>query len=171
LVQQNDKIFLIGFMGSGKTTLAKKLAKKLNRSFFDLDQEIERRENLTITQIFEQKGECYFREIESKTLKTILDIELSFVMSVGGGTPCFYDNMKVINVSGISMYLKYNAGILASRLSNAKVKRPLIEALNEEDLKTFITDKLAEREAFYKQCKFTLAGNNLKVEDLLSLFQ
>lgn len=171
MIKQNDKIILIGFMGSGKTTLAKKLAKKLNRSFFDLDKEIEKRENLTITQIFEQNGEDYFRALEFKTLKSILDKELSFVMSVGGGTPCFFDNMKIVNESGTSVYLKCSAGILTSRLINTKEKRPLIKALNEEELKTFITNKLAEREQFYKQCKFTLASDNLKVEDLLTLFQ
>jgi len=158
-------------MGSGKTTLAKKLAKKLNRSFYDLDHEIEAAENLTITQIFEEKGEEYFRKIESKSLKIILAKEEEFVVAVGGGTPCSFGNMKLIKDSGTSIYLKYNAGILTSRLINAKVKRPLIKKLNEEELKTFITNKLAEREVFYKQCKFTLEGNNLKVEDLEALLQ
>ena len=158
-------------MGSGKTTLAKKLAKKLNRSFYDLDHEIEAIENLKIPQIFEEKGEDYFRELESKMLKTILAKEELFVLSVGGGTPCFYDSMKLINESGISVYLKYNVGILTSRLINAKVKRPLIKALNEEELKKFITNKLSEREEFYKQSNFTLEGNNLKVEGLEVLLQ
>jgi len=158
-------------MGSGKTTLAKKLAKKLKCSFYDLDHEIEATENLTITQIFEQKGEAYFRELEANFLKTILAKETSFVMSVGGGTPCFYNNMELINDSGTSIYLKYNAGILTSRLINAKVKRPLIKNLNEEELKTFITNKLSERKVFYKQCNYTLEGNNLKVEDLEALLQ
>jgi len=153
-------------MGSGKTTLAKKLAKKLNRMFYDLDQEIEEKEHLIIPQIFEQKGEDYFREIESEALKIILAKEEPFVLSVGGGTPCFYENMELINTSGVSIYLKYNAGILASRLINAKVKRPLIKALDEIELNEFITNKLFEREMFYKECNFTLEGNNLKVEDL-----
>lgn len=156
-------------MGSGKTTLAKKLAKKLNRSFYDLDQEIEEKEHLVIPQIFEEKGENYFRKIESEVLKIILAKEAPFVLSVGGGTPCFYDNMELINKSGVSIYLKYNAGILASRLINAKVKRPLIKGLNEIELKEFITNKLSEREPFYKESNFTLEGNNLKVEDLLLL--
>ncbi|MEJ6735969.1 MAG: shikimate kinase [Flavobacteriales bacterium] len=166
-----NKIILIGFMGSGKTTLAKKLAKKLNRSFYDLDQEIEAKEHLIIPQIFEEKGEEYFRTIESEALKIILAKEEPFILSVGGGTPCFYDNMELINTSGVSIYLKYNAGILASRLINAKVKRPLIKGLNEIELKEFITNKLSERETFYKECNFTLVGNNLKVEDLLLLLQ
>lgn len=158
-------------MGSGKTTLAKKLAKKLNHPFLDLDVEIEKRENLTISQIFDQFGETHFRTVEKQVLNELITNVDKFILSVGGGTPCFFDNMKIINDSGTSIYLKYNAGILSSRLFNAKAKRPLIKDLNEEELKAFITDKLTEREPFYEQCQFTLTGNNLKVEDLLELLQ
>jgi len=166
---KNNKIFLIGFMGSGKTTLARKLAKKLNQSFFDLDQEIESREDLTITQVFEQKGESYFRTKEREVLSDVVNKEEKFVMSVGGGTPCFHENMELINLSGTSVYLKYNAGILTSRLINAKIKRPLIKGLNESELKEFVTNKLIDREPFYKQSKFVVENNNIKVEDLFSL--
>jgi len=157
-------------MGSGKTTLAKKLAKKLNQPFVDLDIEIESRENLTIDQIFELKGENYFRSLEKEVLNDTVIKEVQFVMSVGGGTPCFFNNMEFINQSGTSIYLKYNAGILTSRLINAKVKRPLIVGLNESELKVFISNKLAERETHYNKSKFVVEGNNLKVEDLLNLF-
>jgi shikimate kinase len=116
-------------MGSGKSTLAKKMAKKLNRSFYDLDHEIEKVVGLTVSQMFDQNGENYFRGLESKVLKEILENNELIVLSVGGGTPCFYDNMQLINNSGVSVYLKYNAGILTSRLMNAKVKRPLIKGL------------------------------------------
>ena len=156
-------------MGSGKTTLAKKLATKLNYNWFDLDHEIETREKLAVAQIFEEKGEEYFRRIESETLKNIIQNNTQFVLSVGGGTPCFYNNMNTINENGLSIYLKYNAGILTSRLINAKVKRPLIKDLNEAELQKFIFTKLNERAPFYEQCKFTVAGNNLKVEDLHEL--
>lgn len=158
-------------MGSGKTTLAKKLAKKLNQPFFDLDFEIEKRENLPINQIFEQKGEIYFRALEKEMLKELITKEDCFIMSLGGGTPCFFDNIELINSSGTSIYLKYNAGILTSRLINAKIKRPLIKDLNEAELKVFITNKLSEREPFYKKCKLIIEKNNVKVEDLISLFQ
>ena len=170
-MNDKKKIILIGFMGSGKTTLAKKLAKKMSHSFYDLDHEIEVKEKLTISQIFEQKGESYFRESETTSLKTLLALEKPFVISVGGGTPCFGDNMELIKTSAISIYLNYNAGILTSRLINAKVKRPLIKNLNETELKEFITNKLSEREFFYKQSNFMLAGNNIKVEDLLLLLK
>lgn len=169
--RESDKIFLIGFMGSGKTTLAKKLAKKLSRPFFDLDQEIEKNEQLSVSQIFDKKGESYFRELEVKALKDIISKNEYFVFSLGGGTPCFFNNMKLIKECGVSIYLKYNSGILASRLIAAKVKRPLIKGLNEEELKKYITDKLSERERFYNQSNYTLAGNNLKVEDLIKLIQ
>ncbi len=156
-------------MGSGKTTLGKKLAKKLNCLFFDLDLEIEKRESLTIAQIFEQFGEDHFRTIEKQVLNELICNEDKFILSLGGGTPCFFDNIKVINDSGTSIYLKYNAGILASRLISAKAKRPLIKDLNEAELKMFIADKLTEREPFYEQSTFILEQNNLKVEDLIEL--
>jgi len=158
-------------MGSGKTTLAKKLAKKLDYTWFDLDQEIEIKEKLTVAQIFEEKGDECFRELEAETLKSMIENNTQFVLSVGGGTPCYYDNIKIMNGAGTTIYLKYNEGILSSRLINAKVKRPLIKGLNEIQLQEFIKAKLVERESFYKQSKFTIAGDNLKVEDLLRLLQ
>jgi len=157
-------------MGSGKTTLGKRLAKKLNKHFFDLDQEIEKSEQLSINQIFEQYGEGEFRKIEAQTLNSLISNNDNFVLSLGGGTPCNQNNMDLINGFGISIYLKYNAGILASRLIGAKAERPLIKNLGEQQLKEFITNKLAEREPFYNQCKLIVEKNNLKVDDLITLF-
>lgn len=156
-------------MGSGKTTLGKKLAKKLNCSFFDLDKEIEKVAVLSVNEIFENHGETYFRELESKILKSLILNNKNFVLSLGGGTPCYHKNMELINNSGISVYLKYNAGILASRLINAKTKRPLIKNLDENQLKAFVTEKLTEREAFYNQAKFVVESNSVRVEDILDL--
>lgn len=165
----HNKIFLIGFMGSGKTTLAKKLAKKLNYNCFDLDFEIEKNVGVSIPQVFEEKGEEYFRSLEHETLRNVINNNERFVLSVGGGTPCFYNNMDVINENGTSIYLKYNAGILTSRLINAKAKRPLIKNLGEVELKAFVEAKLSEREKFYKKSKLVIASNNIKIEDLLEL--
>tara|TARA_B100000809_G_scaffold184049_1_gene181992 strand:+ start:55 stop:564 length:510 start_codon:yes stop_codon:yes gene_type:complete len=165
----NNKIFLIGFMGSGKTTLGKKLAKKLDKPFFDLDVEIEKSESLTINQLFEKYGETHFRELESKMFRALIINNESFVLSLGGGTPCIQSNMDLVKSSGASIYLKYNAGILASRLIGAKAERPLIKNLDETELKEFITNKLSEREPFYNQCKFTIEKNNVRVEDLIKL--
>jgi shikimate kinase len=165
----NSKIFLIGFMGSGKTTLGKKLAKKLNKPFFDLDVEIEKMESLSINQIFEKYGETHFRELEAKILQALVLENTHFVLSLGGGTPCNQMNMDLVNEAGTSIYLKYNAGILASRLTGAKTERPLIKDLDEKSLKDFITNKLNNREHFYSQAQLVVERNNVRVEDLLEM--
>lgn len=156
-------------MGSGKSTLGKKLAKKINQPFFDLDVVIEEKENKTITEIFEQEGEEYFRKIEQNTLKELVTTNSNFVISLGGGTPCFYDNMEFVNANGASVYLKYNSGILHSRLINAKTVRPLVKDKTDDELKLFIEDKLTEREVFYNQAQLTVEAKNLRVEDLIEL--
>ena len=168
-MENQNNIFLIGFMGSGKTTLGKKLAKKLGQPFFDLDVEIEKSEGLSINELFDQKGEAHFRELESKTLQSLIENNESFVLSLGGGTPCYHKNMELVNNSGISIYLKYNAGILASRLMGARKKRPLIKSLDEAKLKEFVGNKLIERESFYKQAELIIEDNNIRVEDLIRL--
>ena len=164
-----DKIFLIGFMGSGKSTLGKRLANKLDVTFFDLDIEIENQEGLSVNEIFNQKGEEYFRKIESDVLKRITAEHSKFVLALGGGTPCFNDNISVINHNGKSVYLKYNAGMLYSRLVNAKADRPLLKGKTDEELKAFIEQKLTEREIFYNQSEFIIESDNIKVEIILEL--
>ncbi len=158
-------------MGSGKTTLGKKFATKLGIAFFDLDEEIEKVEHKSINELFSDHGEDGFRIIESKTLNKVINNNENFVLSLGGGTPCFYDNMELINQSGISIYLKYNAGILTSRLTNAKTERPLIKDLSEQELSAFVIKKLSERERYYDKSKVVVEGTNLKVDDLLDLIQ
>lgn len=164
-----SKIFLIGFMCSGKTSLVKKLAKKLNVSFLDLDQLIENQEHCSITTIFNTKGEDYFRALETVVLKDVIDKNEHFVLSLGGGTPCFNNNMEIINQSGISIYLKYNAGILTSRLLDAKQTRPLIAGKNKEELNRFVVDLLAQREFFYHQSKFVVETNHITLSDIIKL--
>ena len=170
-LEHSSKIFLIGFMGSGKTTLGKRLANKLNKLFFDLDAEIERIEKNTVSEIFDGKGEEYFRKLETETLIKLIDDNENFVLSLGGGTPCFYNNMELVNQSGTSIYLKYNAGMLTSRLINAKTERPLIKGLNVTELNRYISNKLIERELFYNQSKIVVKGSDLNIEDILSLIQ
>jgi shikimate kinase len=165
----DKKIFLLGFMGSGKSTLGKKIANHLHVSFFDLDNEIENEEKSTVAQIFEKEGEEYFRLIEQKVLTQLINEEAVSVIALGGGTPCFYDNMKLINQSGTSIYIKYNSGILCSRLINAKITRPLIKGKSEQELKNYIENTLTQREVFYKQSKFIVEANNIKVEDVVGL--
>lgn len=162
------KIVLIGFMGSGKTTLGKKLASKLNISFVDLDEAIAEQEKMSISQLFETKGEDYFRKIEHQKLKEILSKNNKIVLSTGGGTPCFYENMQLINHYGISFYLKYTPAFLHSRLINAKAKRPLIQQLTSEELLGFIEQKLVERQPFYEQSNYILEEINLTPDFIIA---
>ncbi len=158
-------------MGSGKTTLGKKLANKINLPFFDLDLEIEKEEGRSIEEIFNTDGEQYFRRKEQNLLHKFCSQKERFVMALGGGTPCFYENIKLINQSGISIYIKYNPGILASRLMDAKIRRPLIARKNEDELKSYIARTLQERESFYSKSKFTIEKDNVKIENIIELTQ
>jgi shikimate kinase len=171
MMANKNKIFVIGFMGSGKTTLGKKLAKKLEKPFFDLDQVIENSEKRSINQIFEQFGEAHFRELETKTLQSLILEHTNFVLSLGGGTPCNQINMDLINESGTSIYLNYKAGMLASRLIGAKAERPMIKTLDKDQLKDFITTKLIEREPFYSQAQLVIESTNVHVDDLLEMIE
>jgi len=153
-------------MGSGKTTLGRKLANKLGYAFFDLDELIEEQEKLSISEIFSKQGENYFRTVEQKILNDKLVTNQPLVLSVGGGTPCFFDNMEFINKQATSIYLKYNAGMLYSRLSSAKAKRPLLTEKSDEELKDFIKKTLSEREGFYNQSKIVVESNNITVDTI-----
>lgn len=163
-----QKIVLIGFMGSGKTTIGKRLANQLNISFVDLDEVIVEQEGVDITTIFESKGENYFREIEHKKLKEILTSTTQIILSTGGGTPCFYNNMKLINAHGVSVYLKYSAPFLVSRLEAAKTARPLLKNLNNKELNVFVEKLLSERASFYLQSNCVIEKINIKVGDVLA---
>ena len=164
-------IFLIGFMGSGKSTLGKKIARKMNFNFIDLDQIIENNENLSIQNIFETKGENYFRNLESKWLEEFDGNDT--VISLGGGTPCFNNNIILINHKGISIYLKMNVGLLTNRLINAKQKRPLIEKYKSspDALENYISTLLNDREKFYNKAHLTFNAHNIdktKLNELIN---
>jgi len=156
-----QKIFLIGYMGSGKTTIGKCLAKSLNIQFIDLDVFIENRHHKSISEIFAQKGEAEFREMERKTLHEIAQFE-NVVISTGGGTPCFFDNMSLMNELGTTIYLKTSIDELTKRLNIAKEKRPLLQGKNQEELKAFISSNLEKREPFYNQATYILDTEQLK---------
>lgn len=164
-----SKIFLIGFMGSGKSTLGKKIAKQIGYSFFDLDAEIENDEKRTITEIFNSDGEKYFRNLESKKISSLKDNHNNLVVALGGGTPCFNNNIETIKELGPTIYLKYNSGILASRLLNAKTKRPLIANKTNEEVKVFVEELLRERELFYLQSSLRIEGNNITSNQVVDL--
>ena len=153
-------------MASGKTSKGKKLARKLEVDFIDLDEEIERKEGQNITTIFEVKGEAYFRQLEADVLRRIPE-STKAVIALGGGTPCFHENMKYVNERGTSIYIKRAATTILGRLRQNKAKRPLVAKLTDEELKAFISENLEKREAFYKKATLTFDADARKWTDLL----
>lgn len=163
-----SKIFLLGYMGSGKSYLGKRLAQNINFDFLDLDELIELKNEQSISDIFVEKGEKYFRQTESECLKSLKNQE-NIVVALGGGTPCFFDNMNWINEQGVSIYLKTATEILVQRLKNEMAHRPIIQQLSEKELPDFIEKNIAKRSPFYEQAHleyFTKTGNEPIVEDL-----
>ncbi len=162
-----SKIFLVGYMGSGKSSVGKKLAAKIGYDFVDLDKLIEKEYQLTIPEIFSTKGEKEFRAMEHNTLKKILEMS-NQVVACGGGTPCYYNNMELMNSNGTTVYLKMSADALVSRLRNAKVKRPLIENKTEKELHEFVNRQLEKREDDYHKAQYIVKGKDLNVDELAS---
>ena len=162
-------IYLIGFMGSGKTTAGKKLATQLGYKFVDLDLLIEEKYKITIPDIFDRFDEKAFRIIEHETLQETISFQ-DTIISTGGGTPCFYNNMEIINANGISVYLKLHPKSIQKRLLESKKKRPLILNKSSDELYEFIQIKLNERELFYQKAKYTIKAENLEISDLVKLF-
>jgi shikimate kinase len=161
-------IYILGFMGSGKTTAGKKLASLLGWSFIDLDKKIEEHTGKTIPEIFSHSGEEYFRNIESGLLKS-LDYQSNTVISTGGGTPCYSDNMDYMLNTGLTLYLKLTPGQLKSRLSESKGDRPLIKDLDDQKLQSYIEKKLADREKWYNRSDIITEGIDLDINLLSSL--
>jgi shikimate kinase len=161
-------IFLVGFMGSGKTTLGKKLATKLKMKFVDLDEAIcIRTDFATVRELIAEKGFDFFREEESETLKSILPEHK--VIATGGGAPCYFDNLGWMKSKGTIVFLDVTEGVIYSRLMNTDFEeRPLLKNMNEEELKTFIHDKLEERLPYYKQANLVFDPVNNKLEDLIA---
>ena len=145
-------IFLIGFMGSGKSYVGKELAERMNYDFVDLDTYIIENEQLTISEIFQKQGESVFRSKENTHLKSLFSLENSIV-ATGGGTPCFYDGMDLMCKNGITIYLYVKNEILFSRLKNEREKRPLIADTSDEELMNTIKTKIAERSATYESAE------------------
>jgi shikimate kinase len=167
MMAKNHIIYIIGFMGSGKTTAGKKLAYLLGWSFIDLDKRIEEYAGKTIPEIFSQSGEDYFRIIETQILRN-LKMCTKTVISTGGGTPCYIDNMDYMIETGLTIYLKLTPAELKGRLSHSKGKRPLIKDLDQNELTSFIKEKLAVREKWYERSDITMDGIDLDINLLLS---
>jgi shikimate kinase len=158
-------VYLIGFMGSGKTTAGKRLATSMGWDFMDLDRKIEESAGKTIPGIFSQDGEEAFRKKESEVLKSILPAT-GTIISTGGGTPCHGDNMEFMLNNGITVYLKMTPGQLAHRLMESSGDRPLIKNIPDEELPEYIEKILATREKWYMQAEIIIQGINLDINKL-----
>ncbi len=159
------KIFLIGFMGSGKTTLGRKLASRIGYEFIDLDHKLEQQVELSIAEYFSFFGEDAFRKLESDVLKKTLYPE-NVVISTGGGLPCYFDNMDWMKANGKVVYINLSPKTLADRLENGKEERPLLQDKHGDDLILFIEQKLEEREKYYSQANIIADGLSLTAERL-----
>ncbi|MDB5025792.1 MAG: shikimate kinase [Mucilaginibacter sp.] len=164
------KIFLIGFMGSGKTTLGRKLAARMNCEFIDLDHKLEQQVELSIAEYFSFFGEDAFRKLESEVLKKTIYPD-DVIVSTGGGLPCYFDNIDWMKANGKVVYIKLAPKILADRLESGKEERPLLQDKHDDDLVAFIEQRLAEREAFYSQATIIADGLSLTAEKLEQILE
>ncbi|MBQ8051855.1 MAG: shikimate kinase [Bacteroidaceae bacterium] len=149
------RIILIGYMGAGKTTIGRQLAMALGLQFYDLDWYIETRYHKKVSEIFAEQGEEHFRDLERRMLHELAEFE-DIVISCGGGTPCYYDNIQYMNQQAETVYLKLDPEVLCMHLKMGRTVRPLILGKSEDELLQYIKDSLREREPFYSQAKHTL---------------
>ncbi len=161
------KIVLLGYMASGKSAVGRILSEKLNIQFIDLDSFIEDKEQLSISQIFETKGEIYFRKIEGIYLYELLNSKEKVVISLGGGTPCYGNNMDFIENMSTSFYLKATIDTIFERLKNETSQRPLVATIGAENLKEYIAKHLFERAPYYDKAQHTVLVNNKNVEQII----
>ncbi len=167
-------ISLIGYMGSGKSHISKVLSEKTQVKLIDLDKKISLKNKMTISEIFHNKGEIYFRKQEREVLEKILETEKNCILSIGGGTPTYYNNMELINKYTESVFLMTSVKTLINRISKQKNKRPLIAKISDVDLPEFIAKHLFERNLFYYQSKYSIITDNKSPEqiadEILGLF-
>jgi len=159
------KISLIGYMGAGKSSVGQILAVEMGLDFYDLDMEIEKSSGYTITETIFNKGELHFRKLERALLENLLQKD-NMVLSTGGGTPCYYDNMDLLNTSSFSVYLKYGVMDLYARLEGHQSERPLIAHLSGDALREYIGKHLFERNGYYERATMVLQARDLTHEDI-----
>lgn len=163
--QNHQRIFLIGFMGTGKSHWGRVWAERHNMNFYDLDEIIEQTEGQSVVDIFDNAGEEYFRIKEASILRDQLEHE-NCIIACGGGTACFNNNMEWMNEHGFTVYLTAPASFLLQRIMDEKEKRPLVKNVNEAELLFFVEQKLKEREPFYRQAKLVLDASALDENSL-----
>ncbi|HEY2722678.1 MAG TPA: shikimate kinase [Chitinophagaceae bacterium] len=161
------KIFFIGFMGSGKTHWGRLVSEKLHIPFFDLDEQIVSQEEKSVTEIFSENGEEYFRLVEKDLLHVIAESNENFVMACGGGTPCYYNNIDYMNITGTTIWINNSFDVLFNRLIGEKGKRPLIRDLTNEQLKAFIIKKFSDRKIYYEQADIIVGDEPVKLEAIV----
>ncbi len=163
-----SKIILLGYMGSGKTTIGTLLAEKLSMKFLDLDQHIEKIESDSVSGIFKTKGEIYFRKVENQTFKELLENTESQIISLGGGTPCYANNHLLLEKPEVeSVYLKASINVLKERLKDNKQNRPVIKDMNEEEITEFIAKHLFDRSYFYHFAKHIISVDDKNANEIV----
>ncbi len=162
------RIFLVGYMGSGKTTLGRRLARQAGLSFLDLDKYIEERHCRTVQQLFAEEGEELFRRYERKALEEVSQFS-DVVVATGGGAPCFFDNMELMNRTGITLFLDIPPAVMAARLIRSRTERPLIKGKSPEELRRFITETLERRRPFYQMARHTITRPETSTEEIMKL--
>ncbi len=165
------RIFLIGFMGSGKTHWGKRIAERMKIPFYDLDAVIVNAEGMNISEIFSLKGEEYFRYTEKQTLEDLVMREENFVLSAGGGTPCFFNNIKFMKKNGKVLWLNTSLEALNQRLLKEKNMRPLLRGIDDAGLRAYIIRKLSERKMYYEQADLMVHEETMELEHLVNLIQ
>lgn len=163
------RIYLIGFMGSGKTYWGKQLSEKLNVPFFDLDEKIVEDAGISIREMFQMHGEEYFRVREKEVLHRLSEKHKTFVMACGGGTPCFYNNIDYLKKNGIVIWLSTSTETLFNRLIKEKDHRPLISHYSDNELKSYIIKKYSSRKIYYRQANFVINEEQLSLDAIMNV--
>ncbi len=165
------RIFIIGFMGSGKTFWGTRIAEALQIPFYDLDAVIVNEEGMSVSEIFDIKGEEYFRYKEKQMLEDLVASNEHFVLSAGGGTPCFFNNIKFMKRQGKVIWLNTSTSILKQRLMKEKQLRPLLWGISEASLHNYIVRKLGERKMYYEQANLTVFEDDMVLESVIDLLK
>ncbi|MBP6577314.1 MAG: shikimate kinase [Chryseobacterium sp.] len=159
-------ISLLGYMGSGKSHISKNLSQKINFKLIDLDQKISEQHGISIPEIFQTRGEIYFRKEEKRILEQLLNSEENLILSLGGGTPVYYNNMNIINEKSKSIFLRASVNTLTNRVLLQKNSRPLISKLEDSDIPEFIAKHLFERNPYYSQAHFSIDTDSKSASEI-----